>query len=52
MIIYRVYRVLRNERGEIIHRVPVGGARTERGARALIAGQWGECIIVKEEYKK
>lgn len=45
MKIYRVYRVLRDERGDIVHKTPVGGARNERGARAIIAGQWGECIV-------
>lgn len=44
---YRVWRVLRDDRGNIVHKTPVGGARTESGARALIAGQWGECIIEK-----
>ena len=44
-VMYRVYRVLRDENGKIVHKTPVGCARTERGARALIAGQWGECII-------
>ena len=44
---YRVCRVLRDEHGNIVHKTPVGCARTERGARALIAGQWGECIIEK-----
>ena len=44
---YRVWRVLRDEHGNIVHKAPVGCARTERGARALIAGQWGECIIEK-----
>ena len=44
---YRVWRVLRDEHGNIVHKTPVGCARTERVARALIAGQWGECIIEK-----
>ena len=44
---YRVFRVLRDEHGTIVHKTPVGCSRTERGARALIAGQWGECIIEK-----
>ena len=44
---YRVWRVLRDEHGNIVHKTPVGCARTEHGARALIAGQWGECIIEK-----
>ena len=46
-IMYRVYRVYRDNAGNIFHKVPVGCARTERSARALIAGQWGECIIEK-----
>ena len=44
---YRVFRVFRDNEGKIFHKVPVGGAKTERGARALVARQWGECIIVK-----
>lgn len=44
---YRVYRVHRDNEGNIFHRVPVGFARTEKGARALVAGQFGECIIEK-----
>ena len=44
---YRVWRVLRDEHSNIVHKTPVGCARTEHGARALIAGQWGECIIEK-----
>ena len=44
---YRVYRVHRDNEGNIFHKIPVGCARTERGARALIAGQWGECIVEK-----
>ena len=36
-----------NNEGNIFHRVPVGCARTEKGARALVAGQWGECVIEK-----
>lgn len=44
---YKVWRVLRDEHGNIVHKTPVGCSRTERGARALIAGQWGECIIEK-----
>lgn len=44
---YRVWRVLRDEYGNIVHKTPVGCARSERGARALIAGQFGECIIEK-----
>lgn len=46
---YRVYRVLRDDRGEIVHRTPVGGAKSERGARALVAGCSGlcECVIVR-----
>ena len=46
-IMYRVYRVLRDDNGNIVHKTPVGCARSERGARALIAGQWGECVIEK-----
>lgn len=46
---YRVFRVLRDEIGNIVHKTPVGCARSERGARALIAGQWGECIIERSE---
>ena len=44
---YRVYRVYRDNNGSIFHRVPVGCARTEKGARALASGQWGECVIEK-----
>ena len=44
---YRVFRVFRDNEGKIFHKVSVGGAKTERGARALVAGQQGECIIVK-----
>ena len=44
---YRVFRVFRDNEGKIFHKVPVGGAKTERCARALVARQWGECIIVK-----
>lgn len=44
---YRVFRVLRDSNGNIVHKTPVGCARNERGARALIAGQWGECITEK-----
>ena len=44
---YRVYRVHRDNEGKIFHRVPVGCARTEKGAPALIARQWGECVIEK-----
>ena len=44
---YRVYRVHRDNEGNIFHRVPVGCARTEKGARALVAGQCGECVIEK-----
>ena len=44
---YRVYRVLRDENGKIVHKTPVGCARTVRSAKALIAGQWGECVIEK-----
>ena len=44
---YRVYRVHRDSEGNIFHRVPVGCARTEKGARALVAGQHGECVIEK-----
>ena len=44
---YKVWRVLRDEHGNIVHKTPIGCSRTERGARALIAGQWGECIIEK-----
>ena len=47
IIMYRVYRVHRDDEGKIFHRVPVGCARTEKGARALVAGQWGECVIEK-----
>ena len=47
IIMYRVYRVHRNNEGRIFHRVPVGCARTEKGARALVSGQWGECVIEK-----
>lgn len=47
LIMYRVFRVFRDNEGKIFHKVPVGGAKTERGARALVAGQRGECIIVK-----
>ena len=45
--VYRVHRVHRDNEGKIFHRVPVGCARTEKGARALVAGQWGECVIEK-----
>ena len=45
---YRVYRVHRDQNGQIFHKVPVGGARTEKGARVLAGAQSGECIIVKE----
>ena len=44
---YRVYRVHRDNEGNIFHRVPVGCARTEKGAMALVAGQCGECVIEK-----
>ena len=44
---YRVYRVHRDSEGNIFHRVPIGCARTEKGARALVAGQHGECVIEK-----
>ena len=47
IIMYRVYRVHRDNEGKIFHRVPVGCARTEKAARALVAGQWGECVIEK-----
>ena len=47
---YRVFRVFRDNEGKIFHKVPVGGAKTERGARALATRQWGECIIVKIWY--
>ena len=45
---YRVYRVHRDQNGQIFHKVPVGGARTEKGARVLAGAQSGEYIIVKE----
>lgn len=38
---YKVYRVHRDNNGNIFHKVPVGCAKTEHGAKALIAGQWG-----------
>ena len=44
---YRVFRVLRDNIGNIVHKTPVGRSRSERGARALLAAQWGECIIEK-----
>lgn len=44
---FRVFRVLRDQKGNIVHKTPVGCARNIRGARALIAAQWGECIIEK-----
>jgi hypothetical protein len=46
---YKVYRVHRDNNGNIFHKVPVGCAKTEHGAKALIAGQWGECIVEKIE---
>lgn len=36
-VMYRVYRVHRDNNGKIFHKVPVGCARTEKGARALAA---------------
>lgn len=44
---YKVWRVHRDNQGNIFHRVPVGCAKTEKGARALVSGQWGECVIEK-----
>lgn len=44
---YKVWRVHRDNHGNIFHRVPVGCAKTEKGAGALVAGQWGECVIEK-----
>lgn len=44
---YRVFRVLRDSGGNIFHKTSVGCARNERGTKALIVGQWGECIIEK-----
>ena len=50
--VFRVFRVLRDSGGNIVHKTPVGCARNERGARALTAGQWGECIIEKIKFEK
>ena len=44
---YRVFRVLRDGNGNIVHKTPVGCAKNYRWARALVAAQWGECIIEK-----
>jgi hypothetical protein len=38
---YRVFKVLRDDEGNIVHRTPVGSARTMQGASALVAGTSG-----------
>ena len=44
---YRVYRVHRDNEDKIFHRVPVVFVISELCAIALVAGQWGECVIEK-----
>ena len=38
---YRVFRVLTDKEGNIVHKTPIGRAKTMQGARALIAGTSG-----------
>ena len=38
---YRVFRVLTDKEGNIVHKPPIGRAKTMQGARALVAGTSG-----------
>ena len=38
---YRVFRVLTDKEGNIVHKTPIGTAKTMQGARALVAGTSG-----------
>ena len=38
---YKVFRVLTDKEGNIVHKTPIGTAKTMQGARALVAGTSG-----------
>ena len=46
---YRVFKVLTDNNGNVIHKTPVGFSRTRQGANALKAGCSGLMPIVIEE---
>lgn len=49
---YRVFKALTDDKGNIVHKTPVGFAKTLQGARALRAGCSGLMLIVIEEVKQ
>ena len=46
---YRVYKALTDNHGNVIHKTPIGFAKTEQGARALQAGCSGLMPVIIEE---
>ena len=38
---YKVFKVLTDNEGNIVHKTPIGTAKTKQGARALISGTSG-----------
>ena len=45
---YRVFKCLTDNKGNIVHKTPVGFSRTEKGARALRAGCSGLMPVIIE----
>ena len=50
---YRVYKVLTDNSGKVVHKTPIGFAKTQSGARALKSGCSGLMpIMIEEVYSK
>lgn len=50
---YRVYKVLTDNNGNIVHKTPIGFAKTMQGARALrVSGGGLTPTVIEEVYSK
>lgn len=53
LIGYRVYKALTDDNGNIVHKTPIGFAKTMQGARALrVSGGGLTPTIIEEVYSK
>ena len=50
---YRVYKALTDNYGNIVHKTPIGFAKTLKGARALCVSGGGLTVtVIEEAYSK
>ena len=53
LIGYRVYKALTDNKGNIVHKTPIGFAKTMQGARALrVSGGGLTSVVIEEVYSE